>query len=274
MNPRTRAFSLIEMIGVLAIISIVAAILTPNLARRISRLNGEKEDEALSVLAEGLTRYVRTYQTVPGAASWVTNLSATTGLSLNEVRYARPADTATARVFLIHPSFQPTNAAGADPLYTQTSAGASSVTNARIIILSSHKGDLTLPVSSGKAASASAFDAVWNWHFDPASRAPPSGWGGSWTGNGEYLHVQRINLAGAFHRVTFSNLEFPSEIPSVQIGATTVSLSSTSAVDTFLIEGTSLRLFKDSGNGGGLDVSQGLAAPINFLYEDARWRVP
>ena len=50
-----RAFSLIEMIGVLAIISIVAAILTPNLARRISRLNGEKEDEALGVLAEGLT---------------------------------------------------------------------------------------------------------------------------------------------------------------------------------------------------------------------------
>ena len=40
--PSTDGFSLIEMIGVLAIIAIVAAIMTPNLARRISRANGER----------------------------------------------------------------------------------------------------------------------------------------------------------------------------------------------------------------------------------------
>ena len=204
----------------------------------------------------------------------MTNVSSLTGLSLNEVRYARPADTATARVYLIHPSFFPTNASTADPLYTQTTAGAASVTNARVIILSSHKGDLTLPVSSGKASSASAFDTIWNWNFDPSTKSPPSGWAGSWTSNGEYLHVQRINLTGFFHRVTFSNAEFPTVYPSIQVGGSSLTLNSTSAVDTFFVQGTFLKAFKDTGAGGGLDLSQSIEAAINFLYEDGSWRVP
>jgi len=273
-NLRYRAFSLIEMIGVLAILSIVAAIITPNLARRISRLNGDREDEALTVLAEGLTRHVRTYQSVPGANSWVTNVSSLTGLSLNDVRYVRPADTATARVYLIHPSFYPTNAATSDPLYTQASSGASSVTNARILIVSCHKSGLTLPVSSGKASSASVFDAIWNWNWDVSTKAPPSGWTGNWTGNGEYLHVQRINLAPLFNHVTFSNAEFPTIYPSIQVNSASLTLNTTSAVDTIYLQGTALRLFKDSGAGAGMDFSVRVETAVNFLYEDGIWRVP
>jgi prepilin-type N-terminal cleavage/methylation domain-containing protein len=269
-----RAFSLLEVVGVLAIISIVAAILTPNLARRLSRQSGEREDQALALLAEGLSRHVRTFQTVPGASSWVTNLATLTGLSLSEVRYARPTDPATARVYLIHPGFSPTNAAGADPLYTQSSSGAASVTNARLLLLSSHKGDLALPVTSGKASSASAFENIWNWNFDPATKSPPSGWGGSWANNGEYLHVQRINLSGLFHRVTFSNADFPIVYPSIQVGSTLVSLSATSAIDTFFLQGTYVKAFKDSTAGAGLDLSQSIETAVNFLYDDGSWRVP
>src|SRR5262245_615141 len=79
-------FTMIEMIGVLAIIAIVAAVMLPNLARRISRTTGEKEDAALATLADGLQRYVRTYQTIPGQASWSTDVSLMTGLALNTVK--------------------------------------------------------------------------------------------------------------------------------------------------------------------------------------------
>ena len=89
----TGAFSLIEMIGVLAIIAIVAAIMTPNLARRISRANGEKEEQVLSVLADGLIRAVRANQSIPGPTSWGTNISTQTGLPFNEVNYVNPAFT-------------------------------------------------------------------------------------------------------------------------------------------------------------------------------------
>ena len=268
------AFSLIEMIGVMAIIAIVATIITPNLARRISRINGEKEDDTLGVLADGLVRYVKAYQGIPGGSTWVTNVSTMTGVPVKQVRYFN-SDTNNARVYLIHPAFVPTNAATTDPLWTQTSSGATSVTNAKIIILSSQKANLALPVSSGKAASSAAFDAIWDWNFDPVTKAPPAGWPVSWNGNGEYLHVQRINLAGQFYRVTFSNSQFPSVYPAVQFGsASSVTLNSTSAIDAYYIQSTYLRLYKDSGAGGALDLSYGVESAMNFLYESNRWRIP
>jgi len=268
------SFSLIEMIGVLAIIVIVASIITPNLTRRISRANGDKEDDTLAILGDGLSRYVKAYQTVPGPNAWTTNIATMTGLPVKQVAYFN-SDTNNARVYLIHAAFVPTNAATTDPLWTQTSGGATSVTNARILIISSQKSNLPLPVSSGKASSTAAFDAIWDWNFDPATKAPPSGWPAAWNGNGEYLHVQRINLAAQFYRVTFSNSQFPSAYPSVQFGSSSnVTLNSTSAIDAYYLQSTYLRLFKDSGSGGGLDLSYGVESAMNFLYESNRWRIP
>jgi len=268
------SFSLIEMIGVLAIIVIVASIITPNLTRRISRANGDKEDDTLAVLGDGVVRYAKFYQTIPGPNSWTTNVSTMTGLPVKQVAYFN-SDTNNARVYLIHPAFMPTNAATTDPLWTQTSSGGTSVTNARILIISSQKSNLALPVSSGKASSAAVFDAIWDWNFDPATKAPPSGWPAAWNGNGEYLHVQRINLAAQFFRVTFSNSQFPTVYPSVQFGSSSnVTLNSTSAIDAYYIQSTYLRLFKDSGAGGGLDLSYSVESAMNFLYESNRWRIP
>ena len=271
-------FSLIEMIGVLAIIAIVAAVVLPNLARRISRTTGEKEDSALVVLAEGLQRHVRTYQSIPGQASWSTNLSGMTGLALNTVKYVNPSDPASARVYLIHPNFTPATGSGggfADPMWTQTGFGAASVSNAKILIVSTHKSSLALPVSSGKASSAAVFDAIWDWTYNPTTGSPPSGWSAPWTGNGEYLHVQRVNLAGQFQRITFSNAHYPGVYPSAQFGSAGASnLSSAAAMDAFYLSGTYLRLYKDSGAGGALDLSHSVETWMNFLYESNRWRIP
>jgi hypothetical protein len=263
------------MIGVLAIIAIVGAILTPNLARRISRAHGEKEDQVLIALGDGLVRAIRTTQTIPGPNTWVTNIATQTGLPVNEVRCVNPAIPANTRVYLIHPTFTPINASGTDPMWTQTSSGASSVTNAKIIILSTHKSDLILPVSSGRASSAAVFDAIWDWNFDPATKAPPSGWPAGWTGNGEYLHVQRVNLVSEFNHVTFSNAHYPSVYPSAQFGSlASTNLNSAAAMDAWYLQNTYVRLYKDSGAGGGLDLSHTIVTAMNFLYESNRWRIP
>ena len=273
-TPHLRAgFSLIEMIGVIAIMAIAAAVITPNLARRISRTNGDKEDQALATLAESLIRSVRTTQTIPGANSWTTNIAAQTGLSANDVRYVNPSDTASARVFLFHPSFTPTNASGADPIWTQGASGASSVTNAKILILSSHKSSLTLPVSSGRASSAAVFDAIWDWSFNATTKAPPSGWTGNWSDNGEFLHVQRVNLSSLFQLATFSNAHHPTNYPYYQVGsAAAASMSTTNVLSAYYLEGSMLRLYFT--NGTTLQMTHTLGNGVNFVYESSRWRIP
>ncbi len=266
-------FSLIEMIGVIAIMAIAAAIITPNLARRISRSNGEKEDQTLAMLGEALIRSVRVTQTIPGANSWATNIAAQTGLSANEVRYVSPSDAESERVYLLHPAFAPTNSSSTDPLWAQGNSGASTVTNAEILIISSHKSTLALPVSSGRASSTAAFDAIWDWSFNATTKAPPSGWSGDWTGNGEYLHVQRVNLAPLFQMVTFNNQHHPTNFPYYQIGsASAASMSSTNVLSGYYLEGSLLRLYFT--NGSTLQMTHTLANGVNFIYESSRWRIP
>lgn len=272
-KQRQNGFSLIEMVGVIAIMAIVAALITPNLARRISRSNGEREDQALTVIADGLIRSVRATQTIPGASSWVTNVAAQIGMSANDVRYVNPSDTASGRVYLLHPSFVPTNSSTTDPLWSQSSSGASSVTNARLLIISSHKSSLSLPVSSGRAASATAFDNIWNWSFDATTQDPPSGWPSSWTDNGEYLHVQRVNLASLFQIATFNNAHHGTNYPYFQIGSSTATaMTSTNVVSAYFVDGTIIRLYFT--NGTTLQMTHTLGNGVNFVYESSRWRIP
>jgi len=75
--------------------------------------------------------------------------------------------------------------------------------------------------------------------------------------------------------VTFSNSHYPSVYPSAQFGnAAGTNLSSAAALDAFYLQGTYLRLYKDSGAGGTLDLSHSVEAAMNFLYESNRWRIP
>ncbi len=271
-------FTLIEMIGVVALVAIMAAIITPNLARKISSSAGEREDKMLEVLGEGVMSYIRTYQVIPGANSWITNVAAVTGLSSNEVRRVNVSDAASARVYLVNFAFQPSTASGggfADPVWTQTAAGATTVTSPRILIISTHKSSLTLPVTSGRAASQAAFDAIWDWTFDPATKAPPGGWPSAWSGNGEYLHVERVNLTPHFRRVVINNLEYPDTSPYYQVGTATMTLfSSAATLDRYFLDSSFLRFYKDDANGNDLDLSYSLNGTANFIYENDAWRMP
>jgi prepilin-type N-terminal cleavage/methylation domain-containing protein len=288
-RPRRRhapAFTLLEMIGVMAVLSILAAVLLPNTIRKITAAHAGREEQNLEVLAQGFRGYVASHQTVPGGASWEAALAQTTGLNLHEVRYVTPADTNSARIYLVHPGFTPST--GLDPVFTLASGGAAAPTNARVLILSTTKSTLTLPVTSGKApdtpAHRTAFENIWNWNFDPATQSPPEGWPAEWTHNGEYLHLVRLNLAPLFHHVTFSNTRFPAHIPFARFNQLApVACDFTNAVDAFYPQGTVIRLYKhDSPHSGpatdpdDLDLTHIVERDVNFLYDGAapRWSIP
>lgn len=280
------AFSLIEMIGVLAVMSILAAMLVPNVVRRIAEARGTKEEIQLKVLAEGVGDYVRARQTVPGDATWAASVAEMTGLSLAEIQRSDPGNTNTSRVYLVHPGFTPST--GSNPVSTNLTQGLAAPTNASIMILSSTKASLALPVSSGKAADTpanrAAFTNVWNWNFDLATKAPPAGWPSEWAGQGQHLRVARLNLAPLLHHVTFSNLQFPTNVPFARINDLYPrAFNATNAQNGWYWEGTVLRLYKHDSPYAGipadpdeLDMVHALAADLNLIYTGAPsgWTVP
>ena len=279
-------FSLIEMVGVLAVMSMLAALIVPNVIRRVAEARGTKEELNLDKLSTGLVEHVKTRQSVPGGASWVSTLAGLTGLSQTEIQRVDPNDTNSLRVFLIHPSFTPSS--GFDPVSTNKVNGLVAPTNALVMFISSTKTTLPIPVASGKASDTTsnraAFENIWNWTFNPVTKAAPSGWPAQWTGQGEHLRVSRINLAPWLHHVTYSNLQFPTNIPFARInGLSTRAFDVTNAEDGWYWEGTVVRLYKhDSPYGGApanpdeLDMVHTLVSDLNLIYTGAPsgWAVP
>ncbi len=283
--PETRGFSLIEMIGVLAIISIMMSVVGPNLLRKVLDTINVKEGKNLEALADGLRRHVRTTQSIPGGGTWAASVATATGMNLNDVSFADPSNPITSRrILMIYPGFTPST--GTDPVFTATSGGAIAPTNARVMLISCTKRGLALPVAGGKpgntAANRTRFDTVWNWTLNPFTKAPPTGWPAAWTGQAEHLHIQRVNLGDEFFRVTISNYNFPTNVPFGKFNlAGTFPFDVTNAVDGFYLRGTTVRLYRHDtpyvsvpANPDELNLTHVLGSDVNFIYEGnpPRWR--
>lgn len=80
---RHGGFTLIEMIGVLAIISTLAAVLVPNVVKTVDEAVMDAEGKDLTTLASALDTYTSTNKRIPNAAGWVAALAGVTSMSSN-----------------------------------------------------------------------------------------------------------------------------------------------------------------------------------------------
>jgi len=163
-TPRGRAFTLIEMIGVMAIMGILAAIVVPPMISKIEEAGMVNEDAVLETIAEALVRGIRTYQKFPNPNvapddanfGWVTLAEKFYPSGANALRYVFPKingfELTERRVYLDPDLMSYLNKNG----FSSSSAGfPSSDTdgdsipdldemNFRMYIVSSSKPDLTL----------------------------------------------------------------------------------------------------------------------------------
>jgi len=165
-----QAFTLIEMVGVLAIMAILAAVIAPNALRTIERAATNAEADSLRALDDQVKQYLRDTANVPTAANWNTVLAPYASLS--------PADLLTNRR-------QMTRVFVPDPI----------VANQRAMFISSMRTGVAL----GPAATAAAFAAVWNWDTNNlAASPPPVGWNAWNKDNIEFLVIERVNLTSVY----------------------------------------------------------------------------
>lgn len=191
--PGRRGFTMIELLGVLAIIATLAALVTVSVITRIDQGERTKEALNLSAMADSYSNYILKNKSIPDHTQWASAVSQWMALPVGAItdnarRYTR--------AFLIDTNL---SIGGARLPYTQTTNGTSKPVSARVMIVSSLGS--ALPVSSGVPSSTN-FNAIWN----TAAGAKPSGapWN-SWVGKGEDLFIQRLNLEPLFYQLILLN---------------------------------------------------------------------
>jgi len=189
-------FSLIELIGVLAIMSILASIILPNMLKRMDIANADAEAHNLVSLASELEQYITTQFSIPSSNTWASAVASVSALPINEVSN-NPYG--FKRGFYVDPKFfTATDLVFAG--YQQTAGLLTAPVSPRIILVSDLKGD-ALPAPT----SSAAFDAIWN--QTAAANVLES----------DSLKIHRIYLGHVFHPVLLLNSS--TRIPSYQLNA-------------------------------------------------------
>src|SRR5947207_481002 len=80
---RSWGFSLIELIGVTAVIAILALALSPILIKQLDRIAGDKENAQLKAFAEAFRQGVLKTKTIPDQTGWAAMVAANSGMEIS-----------------------------------------------------------------------------------------------------------------------------------------------------------------------------------------------
>ena len=210
-SRRPRGYALLALVLLLTGVTMGGFMLLPSRVFHVRQDRWQREAATMETLSAGLVTAVRQTLTIPDGSSWATAVAGATGLNLDAVKWVYPefrGDGTIQRILMIDPSV----ASGILP-YVQTAGGLVGMqTNllsdrARFMIVSSTQRGLGLPFAD-RAPNPNTFEVLWNWVYDPATRAAPQGWPGAWTGRGDVLHVARICLRDLFADVALTHLRY------------------------------------------------------------------
>lgn len=226
-HPRSRSsrsgFTLLELIGVMVVIAILAAAVLPSSIDLIQVQRSVNEGAELPKIAEALKRGILREQVFPddenaanvatdGDAAFWWNLAARHGGgSANTVRYplgARPGSDNTRKLYFAEPDW------AGQSFFQTTGDGAGWLSDPqdprelRLLLVSTSGSDLLLP----DTLATNQFNAFWDdWAIgndgDPATGA----WANyglsaaAWTGRAPELNVQRIDLRDWLSTVVIEN---------------------------------------------------------------------
>jgi len=257
-NKCRSAFSLLELVVVLVVVSLLAAASVPLLQRELETAARVREAALLQQIDSGFEFVARRQGIIPGPTNWANAMAAplrlaTSGLLTNSA--------GNRRVLLVDPRFRlgPTNAAGLP--FAQTDLGAAAPTNTRVLVVSSLGPPLPVTVTADAPVTAAEFDALWSL----SDRAVPQNW--NWTGGAEDLLLRRLDLGRLFHPVLLNDLSLPPGRYSVN-GATNRILPSVPFA-THLLAGSVLGLH---GSDGSLQSLEVVGEPGFFSFEAGNWR--
>lgn len=227
-----RGFTLVELIGVLALISLLAWVVGEGLFSRLRETLRKDESVRLQQVSAALHRAVIRFQSVPGETNWAPMVAAELASPVSGILTNLAG---SPRRLVLDPGFR-LGSPSQIPPYTQSSSGSPSPLQARAVLLSTLAADLP-------NLSSLQFEDLWNC---PPDRFPPR-WPTRWAGKPEDLLIERISLAAAFHRVVFNNLSPVAEARFAIGSGGSVALTANQIHDAHYLHGSELVLLDAAG---------------------------
>ena len=250
-------FSLLEMIGVLAVMAIFAGALAPSVFQMIEEGYQGAEEQSMASVSEALKDYVQYNKEVPSLRNnaWTEAVADYAGYAparvlSNEKNHQR-------RLY-IDPDFLSGTSErpgrGRRPYYEQDEGLDAAPSSPRILLVSSLDG----PVRA-RIRNASQFDDVW----DQA--------GGALIVESKRLLIERINLAPLFKRVVLSNASNNQVGYALEDGREYSVAAASGGGDgvrvIYVIAGTKLNLHADPYPGGGVFRQLIVDEDVSLRYE-------
>ena len=234
-----QGFSLIELIGVLAIMGILASMTVPPILRQIRQAQSGNEEANLNEVARAIVEGIKATGTIPNpnvnalaVGGWASNSLSYTALGTNQLLYVSDANANTQRRMYLSGGLANYFSANLiNPPFTTPAAGwptNSFPSDLQIVLVSSSREDLLLSCST--TANLASNDVVWlkNWVkqatngiYFATNTAIVGGIAsstGTWTNKGEFLHVKTVDLRPLFCRVELIDTACPPTATMTVVG--------------------------------------------------------
>lgn len=247
-------FSIIETLGVLALIAILGAIAAHSSLARLKASNQEREQALLGSFARAFESAVIRSRTIPAAGDWAGAVAAELGRTPGHVR---DNPVGNPRTLLLDPALHLGITATNLLPYLQTAAGSVQPANLRAVLVSSVGAPLP-------TLTAEEFSRIW----DTPSRTLPVGWPTSWAGRGEDLIIERVDFGRLFRKVILNNLDGAQAAPYGVDGSGQVTIPPRSRVEGWFFDTSSVNLFYGSGV---LQAREAVSRDASYVYENGRW---
>lgn len=255
----SRAWTLVELIGVLSLLAILSAVLVPLMVRELDRIARELEVREMVGFVSAVEQGIRRQRQIPDATEWAGFVATELGRRVDEVQTNARGGR---RLWIVDPRLRLGPASGGTLPFQQGPSGSMEPVSPRAVLVSSLGEPLPASVRDGVASSTARFDAIWS----SAPGSIPGDW--SWSGKGEDLIVERLHFGSLFVPVVLN----PS--PEAPFGRFGLDDGETNVVpvgvfQSWYLRGSLLRLHATDGT---LQLSSVLREPVSLGFERGAWR--